>query len=482
VISDLIKGYETYLVEKAQMNGTLKMKDQENKEKEIEVPSYDLQFIRNRSCISMIFDHNITIQIILRYYSSISEVLHGFDLGSSAVGYDGHTVYFTSLGKFSYEMMCNIIDTTRRSLTYERRLEKYFNRGFDIILPNLSMKDIKTHYLQYNINEVCELPFFPFSYNRVDGNKILCKNFHLDTKQVIAARQSLNTSNGSQASNGTKARGSDSSSEDRKNASDYQISDLDEFKIFHLNLYNLVHDKSDLYYMNTQHNLDILDKGPHITRGKIINFYDTLRRKVYRNGRLLIAPIRQYITVVSICEIVRELFPYANSDANADHIIKENEKPMISPTAYLKQIFEKQKAEVLSKYDKIDKVDHKDLPWIMENPGSQLSGSFNPVIDIPEKWYGSYFKSDESQKNDLQNPVKPNKIKSFDDENSSDEQSSEQSCEQSDEESSEQSGEQSDEESSEQSDEQSDEESEEQSAEQDDEDKPLRRAFGSPLR
>jgi hypothetical protein len=66
--------------------------------------------------------------------------LHGFDLGSSAVGFDGKDVYFTTLSKFSYENMVNVVDTTRRSTTYERRLHKYLKRGFSIAIPKLDLK------------------------------------------------------------------------------------------------------------------------------------------------------------------------------------------------------------------------------------------------------------------------------------------------------------------------------------------------------
>jgi len=77
------------------------------------------------------------IQIIFRLYRTISEVLHGFDLGSSAVGFDGAKVYFTTLSQYSYANMVNIIDSTRRSTSYEYRLQKYLNRGFNIIMPDL---------------------------------------------------------------------------------------------------------------------------------------------------------------------------------------------------------------------------------------------------------------------------------------------------------------------------------------------------------
>jgi len=36
--------------------------------------------------------------------------------------------------------MVNVVDTTRRSTTYERRLHKYLKRGFSIAIPKLDIK------------------------------------------------------------------------------------------------------------------------------------------------------------------------------------------------------------------------------------------------------------------------------------------------------------------------------------------------------
>jgi hypothetical protein len=83
---------------------------------------------------------DIDIQFILRIYNTKSEILHGFDIGASAVGLDGTGLYFTTLSKFSHEFLVNVIDTSRRSTTYEYRLIKYMNKGFDILLPDLNEK------------------------------------------------------------------------------------------------------------------------------------------------------------------------------------------------------------------------------------------------------------------------------------------------------------------------------------------------------
>ena len=84
---------------------------------------------------------DIEIQIILRDYFSISEILHSFDISSCAIAYDGKTTYFTKLAEWSLINHLNIILPEYRSSTYEIRLKKYFDRGFGLVFLCLSNMD-----------------------------------------------------------------------------------------------------------------------------------------------------------------------------------------------------------------------------------------------------------------------------------------------------------------------------------------------------
>ena len=33
----------------------------------------------------------------------------------------------------------------------------------------------------------------------------------------------------------------------------------------------------------------------------------------------------------------------------------------------------------------------KHIPFVTENPGTQLTSSFNPIMEDPQKWYENYF-------------------------------------------------------------------------------------------
>jgi hypothetical protein len=77
------------------------------------------------------------VQVILRRYSTDAEVIHGFDMGSSAIMWDGARVRMTALGKLAAEHGVNVLNLAARRASYESRLARYFDRGFDLVLPEL---------------------------------------------------------------------------------------------------------------------------------------------------------------------------------------------------------------------------------------------------------------------------------------------------------------------------------------------------------
>lgn len=83
------------------------------------------------------------VQVVLRLYPNISAVLHGFDHGGCCVATDGKELWFTSLGLYAFTHRAIIIDLDKRRSSYEKRLCKYSNRGFRLIMPNLDLSQAK---------------------------------------------------------------------------------------------------------------------------------------------------------------------------------------------------------------------------------------------------------------------------------------------------------------------------------------------------
>jgi len=94
------------------------------------------------------------VQIILRLYKSPAEVLFGFDIDSCTVGYDGQRVWMMERGRRALTKGYNLVNMSRRSLTYEVRLFKYSKRGFCTAVPNLDKSRVDPALFQKNLREV----------------------------------------------------------------------------------------------------------------------------------------------------------------------------------------------------------------------------------------------------------------------------------------------------------------------------------------
>ncbi|KAL8331874.1 hypothetical protein RB593_002310 [Gaeumannomyces tritici] len=82
------------------------------------------------------------VQIVLRIYKSVSEILTGFDVDCSGAAYDGKQVYCTPRALQSFVTQINHVDLSRRSPSYENRLSKYSHRGFEVYWPGLDRSRI----------------------------------------------------------------------------------------------------------------------------------------------------------------------------------------------------------------------------------------------------------------------------------------------------------------------------------------------------
>lgn len=84
------------------------------------------------------------IQLITVNYKSISHILHEFDTYVSAVAFTGNDVFYTVLSAYCNLNKCNIVSHSKMTRSYIGRLQKYFDRGFKLIIPavkNASIKD-----------------------------------------------------------------------------------------------------------------------------------------------------------------------------------------------------------------------------------------------------------------------------------------------------------------------------------------------------
>ncbi|PKY00534.1 ankyrin [Aspergillus campestris IBT 28561] len=99
---------------------------------------YETTSVRTKNAITIVSQYPTRhVQIVLRIYKSVSEILTGFDVDCSCVAFDGKQVYLAPRALASYITQANHIDLTRRSPSYENRLSKYSRRGFEIFWSEL---------------------------------------------------------------------------------------------------------------------------------------------------------------------------------------------------------------------------------------------------------------------------------------------------------------------------------------------------------
>jgi hypothetical protein len=240
--------------------------------------------ITQSSCAISITVGDRKYQIILRLYRTLSEILHCFDLGSSAIGFNGKQVYVTSLGKFAYEHGCNVLDLSKRSQTYEMRLKKYFQRGFDIILPDLNVHKLRYKYLKYGEPEIMEMPHMQVSYTALSENKnsIRVKNIYLKNGE---------------------------------HESDYEDCTMwNRETITSLNISKLNAQKNPIYvlwkksYCTEKDASRILHLRPLLQEKDIRTHYESISKTILQNGTFRFDLVEKNITVETLENIARVLF------------------------------------------------------------------------------------------------------------------------------------------------------------------------------
>ncbi len=104
---------------------------------------------RTAGCVTFVAppaDNGVSVvQVVLRRYSTLAEVIHGFDLGASAVAFDGESVYMTALGAIAMKYRANILNLKARRASYERRLIRYYQRDYALILPDFDLSKLASH-------------------------------------------------------------------------------------------------------------------------------------------------------------------------------------------------------------------------------------------------------------------------------------------------------------------------------------------------
>ncbi|CAI6089098.1 unnamed protein product [Clonostachys chloroleuca] len=118
----------------------------------------EVTVVRTKYAITIASQYPVRhIQIVLRVYKSLSEILTGFDIDAAGGAYDGRQVYVTPRALASFITQVNHIDLTRRSPSYENRLSKYSHRNFEVYWPDLDRSRVDPTIFERNFKRTLGL-------------------------------------------------------------------------------------------------------------------------------------------------------------------------------------------------------------------------------------------------------------------------------------------------------------------------------------
>lgn len=311
-------------------------------------------FIRNKGCITMKLGAK-TYQFILRLYENVGQVLGGFDLWGSKLGYNLKDGLFGTLhGAFALATGLQSIDLTKRSTTYGTRLHKYLNQKYvGILLPSLDIDKVSI----YDCNEL-NTPDgrfdVPYHFDAINPGKNLQLYYH--------------------------NLGSDHNH-------DYESGEF-------MNWYYFTQNRPEMYAFKG--GLNTISK---ISKNTISDTMDVLQ-----NPNKRAYPLDH--------KLVDKIFaPYDNAlnlgqnDTSGEENKNNTELMKFKVAHYInndKDTANKIWAEMknwylveIQKYVAINlpeiSIENSNVIWKIVDPGAQGFGSNNPIIQNPRDWYGAEF-------------------------------------------------------------------------------------------
>ena len=306
------------------------------------VGKQSFHYIRTAKVITFYADCD-KYQIILRLYESKSQILHGFDIGSCAVGFDGKNILTTTLGAFAYKNRLNVLDLTRRSTTYETRLSKYMMRNkFGIVLTGIPKACIPEWFANDKENTFIRLKYCTIYKSSMNGKKIIGRL--TDKLQLVTA--------------------------DYDESEKYFSNDICDSTYFNCLKMFVAEEtgKHEFVYITT-----ILDEinthPPNISEVAIYKYFEGIKTKIR-------AKKMQLTKCVDVLKnhkewLIEYVMMYQKDPDAAENFLCDRIDDIAN--SYI---------SLVQKYAK-----YEPIKWHTINPGTQISGSFNPAVVTHEEWY-----------------------------------------------------------------------------------------------
>lgn len=118
---------------------------------------------------------SVPVQIVLKRNAHFHVVIERADMAVCGIIFDGSNVYTSAEGRWQMENVAIRVRDGR--FPRAARIESYFNKGFDIILPGLDIDKLPTKYLKLGMQEALDTPHMTVSYSKLEKKKIYVESF-----------------------------------------------------------------------------------------------------------------------------------------------------------------------------------------------------------------------------------------------------------------------------------------------------------------
>ena len=341
------------------------------------------------------------IQVILRAYQRVEHIPLGFDLGSSGASLilnrslvssdavypegdagsahlpegEGPLIQFSPMGWFAHVTGYNVVDTTRLSTTFARRLFKYMGRGYGFILPNLNLDELPRENLTHRLPQYLALPHLPMVIERIVGQSMFIR----DKSDWEIAKCGL--------------------------FADYTLEELSRSRVVAQNIQMLIEGGDNFaLHINccdkrASNILAVIDEKPEVTPRMLTNRFDCLVESIWHNQRLNFTEFKRHLGPPEPSKAIDQpagAEPLKLPTMTIEEFIGLEQNLRGSGEQAIRETLAKRRHILLDAWEKIPD-EQKGTCWLVEHPCSQkknyrFTGSMRPIFMSPEEWYGRFFK------------------------------------------------------------------------------------------
>jgi hypothetical protein len=116
------------------------------------------------------------VQLTLSPNLSLAKCFHRVDLGCTEIAFYEGEIQMSPMGKFCVENACVVVLPHGKAAKFVPRLIKYFNKGCDLILPNLNIDVLSQTNFQFKLAEVIVMSDLAVVYTKISKNKVFVQN------------------------------------------------------------------------------------------------------------------------------------------------------------------------------------------------------------------------------------------------------------------------------------------------------------------